>query len=259
MLSLLVILIAYTIYMMQYLPPHSSRFGRIIGIIGFPFIGMVLGFLCDLSIGSNAVTWLPVIWIYGGGVGFIGSAIICIVTLVQSNKYKKSLSSKKNVIVFSPNGIEKQVIIGSQEKNPTFIEGWKNFIHNIFNFRDRTNLKMFGWGILSYVIMKMTLILIFYTIIPMIGYFNDSLRDKYFIMMIIAIIPIVAISIPLISLNVRRFRDIGMKNWLNYTLNLIYLILIMVPIINTICGIILLIFLCKPTGSLQTKDCLDKN
>lgn len=248
---LLIILVIYTIYTMQYLPPqHSNKVARIIGIIVFPFIGALLGLLCDLFIASNATTWIPVLCILGGGVGFIGSIIICAITLVQSNNYKQNLNSEKHILIFSIDGTEKQVTVSSQKNNPTFIEGWKNFIHNAFNFKGQTDLKMFGWGVLSYLIIKSIcwLILTFITAIITV-IFNDG-RAEYIIVEIINYIIMIAISIPIIALNVRRFRDIGMKNWLNYTLNLIFLVLIPIPTINFIYGIILLIFLCKPTRNL---------
>ena len=54
-----------------------------------------------------------------------------------------------------------------------------------------------------------------------------------------------------VSSYVRRLRDTGMKNGLNYTLNIIGFISPMFPIIGMIYKIVLLVLLCMPTGKFQ--------
>ena len=62
---------------------------------------------------------------------------------------------------------------------------------------------------------------------------------------------LLGLMIPLLALNVRRLRDTGMKNGLNYTLNIIGFISPMFLIIGTIYKIVLLVLLCMPTGKFQ--------
>ena len=106
---------------------------------------------------------------------------------------------------------------------------------------------------LAYVIVNLILEL-FRRSINLIPFFNYQL-EKFVTEAVsgIWLCLILGLAIPLLTLNVRRLRDTGVKNWLNYILNVIGFILFLVPIIGSIYRIFLVILLCIPTGKLQRK------
>ena len=232
--GLVLALIVIVIFMLWM--AHSSRFGltgKIIAIIAFPFVGAIIGFLGDLAVASQAVEWFPVLWIYGGFIGVIAGLVLLIVTITRA--------SHKNVgepvVVFNPDGTEGKLKV-------TFVQGWKSFFRNALNFNGRANLQMFGWGLLSYVIINFIWCLIMKVI-------SGCLPNVSGLLIVISRLVLLGLTLPLLALNVRRLRDTGMKNGLNYTLNIIGFISPMFPIIGTIYKIVLLVLLCMPTGKFQ--------
>ena len=144
--GLVLVLIVAVILMLCMAHSHSLHFGlagKIITIIALPFVGAIIGLLGDLAVASQSVEWFPVLWMYGGFIGVIASLVLLIVTITRA--------SHKNVgepvVVFNPDGTEGKLKV-------TFIQGWKSFFRNALNFNGRANLQMFGWGLLSYVIIN---------------------------------------------------------------------------------------------------------
>ena len=231
--GLVLALIVIVIFMLWM--AHSSHFGltgKIIAIIALPFVGAIIGFLGDLGVASQSVEWFPVLWIYGGFIGVVASLILLIVTITRTSHENMGSS----VIVFNPDGTEGKLKV-------TFVQGWKSFFRNAFNFNGRANLQMFGWSLLSYVIINFIWCLIMSVI-------SGCLPNGSWLLMAISGLVLLGLMIPLLALNVRRLRDTGMKNELNYTLNIIGFISPM-SIIGTIYKIVLLVLLCMPTGKFQ--------
>ena len=79
---------------------------------------------------------------------------------------------------------------------------------------------------------------------------SGCLQNGSWLLMALSGLVLLGLMIPLLALNVRRLRDTGMKNGLNYTLNIIGFISPM-SIIGTIYKIVLLVLLCMPTGKFQ--------
>ena len=232
--GLVLALIVIVIFMLWM--AHSSRFGltgKIIAIIAFPFVGAIIGFLGDLAVASQAVEWFPVLWIYGGFIGVIAGLVLLIVTITRASHENVG----EPVVVFNPDGTEGKLKV-------TFVQGWKSFFRNAFNFNGRANLQMFGWGLLSYVIINFIWCLIMKVI-------SGCLPNVSGLLIVISRLVLLGLTLPLLALNVRRLRDTGMKNGLNYTLNIIGFISPMFPIIGTIYKIVLLVLLCMPTGKFQ--------
>lgn len=232
--GLVLALIVIVIFMLWM--AHSSHFGltgKIIVIIALPFVGAIIGFLGDLGVASQSVEWFPVLWIYGGFIGVVASLVLLIVTITRASHENTGSS----VIVFNPDGTEGKLKV-------TFIQGWKSFFRNAFNFNGRANLQMFGWGLLSYVIINFIWCLIMSVI-------SGCLQNGSWLLMALFGLVLLGLMIPLLALNVRRLRDTGMKNGLNYTLNIIGFISPMFLIIGTIYKIVLLVLLCMPTGKFQ--------
>lgn len=232
--GLVLALIVIVIFMLWM--AHSSHFGltgKIIAIIAFPFVGAIIGFLGDLGVASQSVGWFPVLWLYGGFIGVIVSLVLLIVTITRASHENTGSS----VIVFNPDGTEGKVKF-------TFIQGWKSFFRNAVNFNGRANLQMFGWGLLSYVIINFSWCLIM-------GVISGCLPNVSWLLMVISGLILLGLTIPLLALNVCRLRDTGMKNGLNYTLNIIGFISPMFLIIGMIYKIVLLVLLCMPTGKFQ--------
>ena len=231
--SVLVLIVA-VIFMLWM--AHSSHFGltgKIIAIIALPFVGAIIGFLGDLAVASQSVEWFPVLWMYGGFIGMIASLVVMIITATKASHE----NGDEPVVVFNPDGTEEKLKV-------TFIQGWKSFFRNAFNFNGRANLQMFGWGLLSYVIINFIWCLIM-------GVISGCLPNVSWPLMVISGLVLLGLTIPLLALNVRRLRDTGMKNGLNYTLNIIGFISPMFLIIGTIYKIVLLVLLCMPTGKFQ--------
>ena len=231
--GLVLALIVIVIFMLWM--AHSSHFGltgKIIAIIALPFVGAIIGFLGDLAVASQSVEWFPVLWMYGGFIGMIASLVVMIITATKASHENTGSS----VIVFNPDGTEGKLKV-------TFIQGWKSFFRNAFNFNGRANLQMFGWGLLSYVIINFIWCLIVKVI-------SGCLQNGSWLLMALSGLVLLGLMIPLLALNVRRLRDTGMKNGLNYTLNIIGFISPM-SIIGTIYKIVLLVLLCMPTGKFQ--------
>ena len=137
--GLVLALIVIVIFMLWM--AHSSRFGltgKIIAIIALPFVGAIIGFLGDLAVASQSVEWFPVLWMYGGFIGMIASLVVMIITATKASHE----NGDEPVVVFNPDGTEGKLKV-------TFIQGWKSFFRNAFNFNGRANLQMFGWGLLS--------------------------------------------------------------------------------------------------------------
>ena len=232
--GLVLALIVIVIFMLWM--AHSSHFGltgKIIAIIAFPFVGAIIGFLGDVGVASQSVEWFPVLWICGGFIGVIASLVLLIVTITRASHENLG----EPVVVFNPDGTEGKLKV-------TFIQGWKSFFRNAFNFSGRANLQMFGWGLLSYVIINFIWCLIMRVI-------SGCLPNVSELLMAISGLVLLGLMILLLALNVRRLRDTGMKNGLNYTLNIIGFISPMFPIIGTIYKIVLLVLLCMPTGKFQ--------
>ena len=232
--GLVLVLIVAVIFMLWM--AHSSHFGltgKIIAIIALPFVGAIIGFLGDLAVASQSVEWFPVLWMYGGFIGMIASLVVVIITATKASHE----NGGEPVVVFNPDGTEGKLKV-------TFIQGWKSFFRNAFNFNGRANLQMFGWGLLSYVIINFIWCLIM-------GVISGCLPNVSWPLMVISGLVLLGLTIPLLALNVRRLRDTGMKNGLNYTLNIIGFISPMFPIIGTIYKIVLLVLLCMPTGKFQ--------
>ena len=232
--GLVLALIVIVIFMLWM--AHSSHFGltgKIIAIIALPFVGAIIGFLGDLAVASQSVEWFPVLWMYGGFIGMIASLVVMIITATKASHENTGSS----VIVFNPDGTEGKLKV-------TFIQGWKSFFRNAFNFNGRANLQMFGWGLLSYVIINFIWCLIVKVI-------SGCLQNGSWLLMALSGLVLLGLMIPLLALNVRRLRDTGMKNGLNYTLNIIGFISPMFLIIGTIYKIVLLVLLCMPTGKFQ--------
>ena len=232
--GLVLALIVIVIFMLWM--AHSSHFGltgKIIAIIALPFVGAIIGFLGDLAVASQSVEWFPVLWMYGGFIGMIASLVVMIITATKASHENTGSS----VIVFNPDGTEGKLKV-------TFVQGWKSFFRNAFNFNGRANLQMFGWGLLSYVIINFIWCLIMSVI-------SGCLQNGSWLLMALSGLVLLGLMIPLLALNVRRLRDTGMKNGLNYTLNIIGFISPMFPIIGTIYKIVLLVLLCMPTGKFQ--------
>lgn len=231
--SVLVLIVA-VIFMLWM--AHSSHFGltgKIIAIIALPFVGAIIGFLGDLAVASQSVEWFPVLWMYGGFIGMIASLVVMIITATKASHE----NGDEPVVVFNPDGTEGKLKV-------TFIQGWKSFFRNAFNFNGRANLQMFGWGLLSYVIINFIWCLVM-------GVISGCLPNVSWLLMIISGLVLLGLTLPLLALNVRRLRDTGMKNGLNYTLNIIGFISPMFLIIGTIYKIVLLVLLCMPTGKFQ--------
>ena len=231
--GLVLALIVIVIFMLWM--AHSSHFGltgKIIAIIALPFVGAIIGFLGDLAVASQSVEWFPVLWMYGGFIGMIASLVVMIITATKASHENTGSS----VIVFNPDGTEGKLKV-------TFVQGWKSFFRNAFNFNGRANLQMFGWGLLSYVIINFIWCLIVKVI-------SGCLQNGSWLLMALSGLVLLGLMIPLLALNVRRLRDTGMKNGLNYTLNIIGFISPM-SIIGTIYKIVLLVLLCMPTGKFQ--------
>ena len=231
--SVLVLIVA-VIFMLWM--AHSSRFGltgKIIAIIVLPFVGAIIGFLGDMGVASQSVEWFPVLWLYGGFIGVIVSLILLIVTITRASHENTGSS----VIVFNPDGTEGKLKV-------TFIQGWKSFFRNAVNFNGRANLQMFGWGLLSYVIINFIWCFIM-------GVISGCLPNVSWLLMVVSGLVLLGLMIPLLALNVRRLRDTGMKNGLNYTLNILGFISPIVSIIGMIYRAVLLVLLCMPTGKFQ--------
>ena len=231
--GLVLALIVIVIFMLWM--AHSSHFGltgKIIAIIALPFVGAIIGFLGDLAVASQSVEWFPVLWMYGGFIGMIASLVVMIITATKASHE----NGDGPVVVFNPDGTEGKLKV-------TFIQGWKSFFRNAFNFNGRANLQMFGWGLLSYVIINFIWCLIVKVI-------SGCLQNGSWLLMALSGLVLLGLMIPLLALNVRRLRDTGMKNELNYTLNIIGFISPM-SIIGTIYKIVLLVLLCMPTGKFQ--------
>ena len=231
--GLVLALIVIVIFMLWM--AHSSHFGltgKIIAIIALPFVGAIIGFLGDLAVASQSVEWFPVLWMYGGFIGMIASLVVMIITATKASHE----NGDGPVVVFNPDGTEGKLKV-------TFIQGWKSFFRNAFNFNGRANLQMFGWGLLSYVIINFIWCLIVKVI-------SGCLQNGSWLLMALSGLVLLGLMIPLLALNVRRLRDTGMKNGLNYTLNIIGFISPM-SIIGTIYKIVLLVLLCMPTGKFQ--------
>ena len=214
---------------------HSSHFkfaSRIIMIIALTFVGAIIGLLGDLEVASQSVEWFPVLCLYGGFIGMIASLVVVIVTAMKASHENVG----KSVIVFNPDGTERQLKV-------TFIQGWKSFFRNAVNFNGRANLQLFGWGVLSYVIVNF----IWNLITKGISLCFQDISWMSEILMVISGLVLLGLMIPLLALNVRRLRDTGMKNGLNYTLNIIGFISPMFLIIGMIYQIVLLVLLCRPT------------
>lgn len=233
--GLVLVLIVAVIFMLCMAHSHSLHFGlagKIITIIALPFVGAIIGLLGDLAVASQSVEWFPVLWMYGGFIGMIASLIVMIITATKASHE----NGDEPVVVFNPDGTEGKLKV-------TFIQGWKSFFRNAFNFNGRANLQMFGWGLLSYVIINFIWCLIMSVI-------SGCLPNGSWLLMAISGLVLLGLMIPLLALNVRRLRDTGMKNGLNYTLNIIGFISPM-SIIGTIYKIVLLVLLCMPTGKFQ--------
>ena len=226
----LIVIVIFMLWMAH--SPHFGLTGKIIAIIALPFVGAIIGFLGDLAVASQSVEWFPVLWMYGGFIGMIASLVVMIITATKASHENTGSS----VIVFNPDGTEGKLKV-------TFIQGWKSFFRNAFNFNGRANLQMFGWGLLSYVIINFICCLIMSVI-------SGCLPNGSWMLMTISGLVLLGLMIPLLALNVRRLRDTGMKNGLNYTLNIIGFISPM-SIIGTIYKIVLLVLLCMPTGKFQ--------
>lgn len=236
-MALVLILILIAIVILMICMAHFSHSGntvKIIAMIALPFVGAIIGLLGDVGIASQSVGWFPVLWMYGGIIGFIISMIIGIVTAIQSSCKRL----ENSVVVFMPDGTEKL-------QKVTFIQGWKSFFRNAFNFKGRADLPLFGWGVLSYVIVNFAL----EWIIPIISFCFQNTR----IWLTISALAFMAPMIPLVALNVRRLRDTGMKDGLNYTLNVVGVLAFIVPMIGMIYEIVLIVLLCRPTRELQRK------
>lgn len=217
---------------------HSSHLrlaGKIIMIIALPFVGAIIGLLGDVGIASQSVEWFPVLWMYGGFIGMIASLVVVIVTATKASHENVG----EPVVVFNPDGTEGKLKV-------TFIQGWKSFFRNAVNFNGRANLQLFGW-VLSYVIVNF----IWNLIIKGISLCFQDISWMSEILMVISGLVLLGLMIPLLALNVRRLRDTGMKNGLNYTLNIIGFISPMFLIIGMIYQIVLLVLLCMPTGKFQ--------
>ena len=218
---------------------HSSHLGlagKIIMIIALPFVGAIIGLLGDVGIASQSVEWFPVLWMYGGFIGMIASLVVVIVTATKASHENVG----EPVVVFNPDGTEGKLKV-------TFIQGWKSFFRNAVNFNGRANLQLFGWGVFSYVIVNF----IWDLIIKGISLCFQDISWMSEILMVISGLVLLGLVIPLLALNVRRLRDTGMKNGLNYTLNIIGFISPMFLIIGMIYQIVLLVLLCMPTGKFQ--------
>lgn len=258
---ILIPLIGYTVYMTKYLSLSGLRIAMIIGalFIGFPFLGVLGGFACDLLIAYHATEWFPIIWMIGGAfggiVGVVGCIVLCVVIILRANisKHRSLDLNNHPTVIFDADGIEKQVIFNDHKV--TFVQGWKDYFHNAINFKGRTDFRTFIWGVMSYIIVNMifglSTFLLFFLIMAK---FNVGLLNECEHGHVIMLLILLLLTIPLVALNVRRFRDIGMKDGLNYTLNIIYLVLILIPIVGVLYGIILFIFLCKPTSMSQRRD-----
>ena len=233
--GLVLVLIVAVILMLCMAHSHSLHFGlagKIITIIALPFVGAIIGLLGDLAVASQSVEWFPVLWMYGGFIGMIASLVVMIITATKASHENVG----EPVVVFNPDGTEGKLKV-------TFVQGWKSFFRNAFNFNGRANLQMFGWGLLSYVIINFICCLIMSVI-------SGCLPNGSWMLMTISGLVLLGLMIPLLALNVRRLRDTGMKNGLNYTLNIIGFISPM-SIIGTIYKIVLLVLLCMPTGKFQ--------
>lgn len=163
----------------------------------------------------------------------IVSLVLLIITITRASHE----NTDSSVIVFNPDGTEGKLKV-------TFIQGWKSFFRNAVNFNGRANLQMFGWGLLSYVIINFIWCLIM-------GVISGFLPNVSWPLMVISGLVLLGLTIPLLALNVRRLRDTGMKNGLNYTLNIIGFISPMFLIIGMIYRAVLLVLLCMPTGKFQ--------
>ena len=151
-----------------------------------------------------------------------------IASIQENSSLKRDLSS------------ENESEIKRQEK-VTFAQGWKSFWKNCFNFKGKTGLNFFLWGVLIYMIFSGILRAIQLNMIHSL-HFN--------IIMTITIIGLIIIEIPLISLNVRRLRDVGLKNGINCMMNIFLVLFGNVPLIGILYKIFILILLCMPTGKL---------
>ena len=83
------------------------------------------------------------------------------------------------------------------------------------------------------------------------GVISGCLPNVSWLLMVVSGLVLLGLMIPLLALNVRWLRDTGMKNGLNYTLNIIGFISPIVSIIGMIYRAVLLVLLCMPTGKFQ--------
>lgn len=129
-----------------------------------------------------------------------------------------------------------------------FIKGWDYFWKNYFNFKDRTNLKLFLFGVLIYEIIHLI-------ITEISVYLLTLYTNNIYVTIYIATINLllIIITIPLITLNIRRLRDVGLSNIINYILNALYISFRAVPVLNVIYSIAFFIFLCMPTETFCKK------
>lgn len=164
---------------------------------------------------------------------------------------KQSITNKNKMIPVQENSSLKRDLSSENEseikrqEKVTFAQGWKSFWKNYFNFKGEIGLNFFLWGILIYIIFSGILKVIQLNMIHSL-HFN--------IIMTITIICLIIIEIPLISLNVRRLRDIGLKNGINYMMNIFLVLFGNIPLIGVLYKIFILILLCMPTGKFSNSS-----
>ena len=184
--GLVLVLIVAVIFMLCMAHSRSLHFGltgKIIAIIALPFVGAIIGLLGDLAVASQSVEWFPVLWMYGGFIGMIASLVVVIITATKASHE----NGGEPVVVFNPDGTEGKLKV-------TFIQGWKSFFRNAFNFNGRANLQMFGWGLLSYVIINFICCLIMSVI-------SGCLPNGSWMLMTISGLVLLGLMIPLLALN----------------------------------------------------------
>lgn len=97
----IILILVLVIGFMFFMAHFSRTAGKTILIIALPFFGAGVGFLMDIAVASDAVTWFPCLWMYGGMAGFIGSIILAVIPSKPKNdKKSQDSSSPKLEITF---------------------------------------------------------------------------------------------------------------------------------------------------------------
>lgn len=123
-------------------------------------------------------------------------------------------------------------------KDGSFVEGWKNFWKGYFNFKGTATRPELLWGILIYLVVSSLSGYILKCIILL------SVKGNFCFYYGISFLVGIAFFIPLLALNARRLRALGVKDKVNYCLVIIQgALLFLLPGIYVVYSIILSFYL----------------